>query len=373
MRTRTLFTGWFVVLVGLMIGPSLDGKEALWDELGRVTWGRNLEGALAESGKSERPVFLLFQEVPGCKTCTTYGLQVLSHPLMVEAIESLFVPVLVYNNRAGSDKQLLKRFDEPAWNNPIVRYLGADGKDLLPRRAGVWSLGSTAERMVASLVAARRPVPRYLSLLDGEGRTLETATLSMHCYWDGEAHLGSVEGVFRTRTGWVGFGEVVTVDFDPRLLPFSALLRRAKVLRAAQGVFTRTDVQRQQAIAVGGLKSTPLEKEPRSAKASDQKFALRRSSLWHLPLTPAQATKVNGALRLGEDPLCWLSPRQRALTKTIEKRLASDPDSLQGWTAPADLEALRAYDERLRGHLGLREKAPAEGTAAAPGRRRFGP
>lgn len=373
MRTRTLLAGWLLVLVGLVTEPSiLDGKEAQWDELGRVKWGRHLERALVESRKSERPVFLLFQEVPGCKTCTNFGLHVLSQPLLVEAVESLFVPVLVYNNRSGSDKQLLKKFVEPAWNNPVVRYLGTDGKDLLPRRSGVWSLSATAERMVAALGAAERPVPKYLSLLAGEGRKLEMATLSMHCYWDGEARLGSVEGVFRTTPGWVGFDEVVTVEFDPVRLPFSALLRRAKVLRAAQGVFTRTDVQHQQATAVGGLTSAPLVKEPRSAKASDQKSGLRRSHLRHLPLTPAQATKLNAALRLGENPLAWLSPRQRSLVIVIDKRLELEAASLDGWAAPADLRGLRAYEDKLRLHVGLGKETKTDGTATA-GRRRFGP
>ena len=34
-------------------------------ELGTVTWGKDLDAALAKSGESGKPVFLLFQEVPG--------------------------------------------------------------------------------------------------------------------------------------------------------------------------------------------------------------------------------------------------------------------------------------------------------------------
>ena len=34
-------------------------------EVGKVEWGRDLEEALAESQKSKKPVFALFQEVPG--------------------------------------------------------------------------------------------------------------------------------------------------------------------------------------------------------------------------------------------------------------------------------------------------------------------
>ena len=334
---------------------SLEAKEALWDELGRVEWGRSLERALTASRSTRRPVFLLFQEVPGCKTCSDYGRQVLSQPLLVEAIESLFVPVLVYNNREGADQSLLKRFDEPAWNNPVVRYLSADGKDVLPRRARVWSLGATAERMVAVLRAVKRPIPAYLELLAAEGRPLETATLGTHCFWDGEALLGSAAGVVRTEVGWVGFVEVVSVEFDARQLPFPALLRQAKALGAAQGVFAHNERQRKQAAKVGGLEIAQLPEAPRSAKAGDRKFALSRSPLRHLPLTPAQAAKVNGALRLGKNVDQWLSPRQLVVAQAIRQRLVSEPGALEAWTPPATLAALAEYQNRLRLHLGLED------------------
>ena len=34
-------------------------------EFGSIRWGRELEPALEEAARSERPVLLLFQEVPG--------------------------------------------------------------------------------------------------------------------------------------------------------------------------------------------------------------------------------------------------------------------------------------------------------------------
>ncbi len=34
-------------------------------ELGKVAWGRNLEDAVAKSKKYNKPIALLFQEVPG--------------------------------------------------------------------------------------------------------------------------------------------------------------------------------------------------------------------------------------------------------------------------------------------------------------------
>ncbi len=134
-------------------------------ELGNVGWERSLDAGLAEAARSGRPVFLLFQEVPGCATCVGFGETVLSDPLMVEAIETEFVPVAIYNNRPGDDARVLKRFGEPPFNNPVVRFVDAEGRDLVPREPRVWSKRGIAARMGEALRAAGRPVPPYLALL----------------------------------------------------------------------------------------------------------------------------------------------------------------------------------------------------------------
>ena len=98
---------------------------------------------------------------------------------MVEAIEDLFIPVLVYNNKK-EDEHLLKKFNEPSWNNPIVRYLDADLKDVLPRRQNIWTLVDTANRMADALKAAKRNVPNYLQLVaQSETSSVEKAEFSM--------------------------------------------------------------------------------------------------------------------------------------------------------------------------------------------------
>ena len=80
---------------------------------------------------------------------------------MVEAIEDSFVPVVVYNNKS-EDAATLKAFNEPSWNNPVVRFLNKDGKDLIPRKGGVYSISGLAARMIATLKAAKREVPKFL-------------------------------------------------------------------------------------------------------------------------------------------------------------------------------------------------------------------
>ncbi len=83
-------------------------------ELGTVTWQRDLPAAFAQAQKGGKPVFLLFQEIPGCDTCTGFGKDVLSHALLAAAIEQCFVPVVARNNVEGAEKDILQRYQEPA-------------------------------------------------------------------------------------------------------------------------------------------------------------------------------------------------------------------------------------------------------------------
>jgi hypothetical protein len=76
--------------------------------------------------------------------------------------------VLVYNNRAGRDAELLEHYEEPAWNNPIVRFFDPMRRELLERRGGVYAGDALAERMIRSLEAAHRAVPPYLRLVREE-------------------------------------------------------------------------------------------------------------------------------------------------------------------------------------------------------------
>ena len=105
----------------------------------------------------------------------------LSHPLLVEAIENEFVPVVIHNNKKGRDAEILKRYEEPAWNNPVVRFVGADGADLIARRDRVWSMAGIASRMVMALKAAKRPVPGYLEslALDTRPKFIQKASFAM--------------------------------------------------------------------------------------------------------------------------------------------------------------------------------------------------
>ncbi len=282
-------------------------------ELGRVDWQRDLDAALAESARSGRPVFVLFQEVPGCATCVSFGRNVLDHPLLAEAIETAFVPMLVYNNRGGRDRAWLAQFGEPAWNNPVVRLLDANARDLVPRRSGVWTPEAIGARMMQALQAAGQPVPDYLSLAVEEldARPARRAVFAMHCFWVGEACLGEIPGVLSSRAGFLAGREVVELEFDERVVSYPALLAAARAQGCARAVYALTPSDLEVARKVFGDAASLAETIPRSAPDSDQKRSLRGTPFAQLELTPRQQMRVNADLAAGRSPVRHLSPRQR--------------------------------------------------------------
>ena len=87
----------------------------------------------------------------------------------------------IRNNVGGYEKEILDRFGEPTWNNPVIRFVGADGKDVIPRKDGIYSTGALLGRMAAALRGSESPVPRWLDTVAEETRTgdVETAVFAM--------------------------------------------------------------------------------------------------------------------------------------------------------------------------------------------------
>ncbi|MFK7937660.1 MAG: VPGUxxT family thioredoxin-like (seleno)protein, type 2, partial [Saprospiraceae bacterium] len=218
------------------------------EELGAVNWQRDFEQSFKAANRTGKPVFILFQEVPGCSTCRNYGNNVLSHPLIVEAIETLFVPVVVHNNKGGKDAEMLKYFGEPSWNNPVVRIVNSDKKDVLPRLNGNYSAAGLVDYMLRGLDLYNQVAPQYLELLQEElGAELhgtERATVSMYCFWSGEGKLGAVDGVVGTKAGWMDGKEVVQIDYNPQIISYTDLIETAKNAQCASYVYTENAQQK---------------------------------------------------------------------------------------------------------------------------------
>ncbi|MDX1462928.1 MAG: thioredoxin family protein, partial [Marinirhabdus sp.] len=188
------------------------------EELGTVAWYRDYDAALALSAKENKPVLIFFQEVPGCMTCRNYGHNVMSNPLLVEAIEKEFIPLAIFNNKSGADAQILKKYNEPSWNNPVVRIVNSKGDDLVRRVASDYSAKGLYDAMLKALEKEGKSIPGYIKLL-GKKLSLSPShrkerTYQLYCFWTSEKQLGSHDGVVETIAGSQG-AEVVKVTFNP--------------------------------------------------------------------------------------------------------------------------------------------------------------
>lgn len=265
------------------------------EEAGKVSWGRDLNAALASSKLTGKPVFALFQEIPGCAGCKQFGHEVMSNPLLVEAVENEFIPLLIHNNKPGEDAAVMQRFGEPAWNYQVVRFLDAHAEDIIPRRDQVWDTGGIAERMIATLTRAKRPVPAYLTLLAAEhSPRLKQAVFAMYCFWTGEMELGRIDGVITTEAGFMAGKEVTLVKYDPAVISLPQLIAGAEKVECANAVYvpvldlTSVNASRLNVGTISGYHSAP---------ASDQKKQIGGTAAEKLTLTPAQATKINAWVR----------------------------------------------------------------------------
>lgn len=288
-------------------------------ELGKVNWLRNFDEAVKRAKKLNKTILVLFQEVPGCSTSSGYGREVLSHPLIVDAIQSLFVPVAIYNNRDGDDYKTLRSFGEPSWNNPVVRIITPERNELAPRLSGDYSQLELVNRILQALKESNETAPPYLELLAHELRAksnnVEEATFAMHCFWEGEAKLGNIEGVISTKPGFMNGHEVVEVLYDPEVTSYAELISKAE--KVANHVFVKDNKQKDvvEKITAG---SSISEKSTFRAD-DDPKHYLAHTFLKYVPMTQLQSARVNAAIAQGKSPEQLLSPSQLQLLEFIKK------------------------------------------------------
>ncbi len=292
-------------------------------EAGDVHWERSLEQAKLLSTKKEKPILILFQEIPGCSTCRNYGQKVLSHPLLVEAIDSLFIPLLIHNNKRGADKKTLQYFKEPAWNNPVVRIVDDQLQDLTPRIAGQYTKQALVAGMIQALHQQHLEIPLYLQLLSEELNArksgLETTYFSMYCFWAGEKYLGGLKGVYSTTAGFMDGKEVVQVVYNPLEISYLTLMQSAAEVRCGDEVYTNDPVEvRQAKITLGKSKVHP-QKTFKPDKTP--KYYLSKTPYKYVQMTALQACRANSMIAKGQNCDSIFSPGQmKAFRAASSKR-----------------------------------------------------
>jgi len=299
MNTKLSIFSFFLTFLGfsaIEAQKTVTNPQDQPQELGSVAWYRNYDMALAQAQKTGKPVFILFQEVPGCATCRNYGDNVLSHPIIVDALQHEFIPLAIYNNHKGDDKAVLDKYNEPSWNNPVSRIVNAKGKDIVERLNGEYSTAALALYMVTGL---QKKAPKYLNLfvddLLAEHVGTEVAYFEMYCFWSGEAALGQLDGVTNTSPGFMNGAEVVKVNFDKSVVSKKALIKYAEKNDCS---FVKD---------VGQFK---IDKDPQ--------FYLKKSDYKYLPLLPSQKTKINAAIAKRDNPDQFLSPTQLELKHKLK-------------------------------------------------------
>ncbi len=306
LQTMTIFIKHFTLLLLTLISIESFAQERTnpakqYEELGEVSWHRNYHFAKQLAVREQKDLLILFQEVPGCATCRNYGRNVLTHPLIVETIETFFIPVVVYNNKGGRDKELLDRFKEPAWNNPVVRIVNTSGKDLIQRVSGNYSAKWLITAIIKALSVKRKNIPEFLKLLNYTlsaryNGTERTMYFKMYCFWSGEKHFGSHPGILSTEAGYMRHSEVVKVKYDQLKVSEPDLVAFAKKANCE-----------------------PILNDGSYRIASkDLKYYLNQSNYQYLPLTEIQQCRVNSALGNGLSARNLLSPKQLAWLESIQ-------------------------------------------------------
>lgn len=308
----------FILLGLLTISSKSENNNPT--ELGTVNWLRSYDEAIARSKTENKPVLILFQEVPGCSTCRNYGQNVLSNPLLVEAIEEYFIPLAIYNNKGGADAKILKMYNEPSWNNPVVRIVNTQGKDIVKRVGSNYSKQGLYTAMNNALESYKITPSPYFKLLGLELSSTNSPSVKetyyqMYCFWSGESHLGNKEGVLTTEPGFMSGHEVVKVKYD------------------------ETKISKQELDLYASKAScSPIEKGNNYRIDKDPQYYLKNSKYKYLPLSDIQKTKINSALKLKQDASIYLSPKQKSwLNQTKHKELLYALDIEKAWEKLSNL------------------------------------
>lgn len=260
-------------------------------ELGKVSWFRSYEHALALSKEKSKPILLFFQEIPGCSTCVNYGREVLSHPVMVEIIENEFIPLAIYNNKLGPDEEVLWLYNEPAWNNPVAHFIDENGKDIIEKLDNNYHPLAMLNKIIDTLLKTKGEIPNYIIAFKNElliryGETI-TTIYETPCFWSGETTFAQMTGIYSTLPGFIGPREVVKIEYDPKIVSKEQLDEFA----ISQGFFT-----------INNFDSFRVDKDP--------EYYLKKTNYKFLPLTFTQRMMINYALPYKQDPTIWLSPKQ---------------------------------------------------------------
>lgn len=333
------------------------------DEWGRVKFlfdGNSFEQAKELCKQTQKPVLILFHD--GCKEAIEFGQQTLSHPLIVEAIETHFLPVVINSNAASGsleESKVAARYCSHR-SSTMVRVVNEKGKDIVVQieddRCNIPNLCAI---MIKALERKEIKVPTYLKLLRKESQALNPkgkghttapleVVLATKSVARAELDYADVEGVIATVLGRIGSFDVIKITYDGTgtAQSFEGIIRHAMFHHDLLRIYcvdeeqveaARAEVTKFEAKTHIKIVTIPSTGEKHIKKAHNPKLFLDRCEWKFLPLTPFQATLCNLALSSGRLDIAtsMLSPRQTAVLEALEfkrvRRSAIDVEIKRAW------------------------------------------
>lgn len=310
------------------------------EEMGAIRYQFTcLDDAAREATKCQKPMLCIEVDIPGdVKT----GREVLSHPLIVEAAETLFVSVFCRMRKVPVNVPGKHCYTK-------VRILDDDGADLVaPLMGKLLCVAKVASAMIEALSVWSQHVPTYLQLLEEEHygyrilvgpsgcfrRTDRQAVFGVACSKRGEVDFAGIDGVLATRAGYYDRNQVVRVTYDSTQLSYCSLVRYALQRDVAKTIFFQTNEER----VLGTIESKRLNIKADLVKflgpmqpSVDPKHALRKTMLRFVPLTDLQASRANRLVDMGafHEAVHLLSPRQgQILMRSIQNSKRMDVTDL---------------------------------------------
>lgn len=321
-----------------------------------------LEDAVTQASGEDKPIIFIQTATPGDADA---GRECFSHPLIVEAIGSLFVPV----HRVGIAESRCARGRRCC--RVVIDFLDPEGNELeVPRICSqLLNPASLVQGLVGALAASRKPIPKYLALLKEEesGRVGKCGVrkadsrlvLGVSDVATAEVALAEVDGVLATQAGSVGAQRVVEVCYDFGRVSFGVLLQHALERNVPDAIFYTTNDERvaaQMEVGRSTKRCALFHFDGEIQPIFDPKAALRKTPLRFVPLTALQATRANLLVDEGRfnEAVHLLSPNQGrilmlAMQSSAQKSLHEvvDVAILPAWISVCEKEHPKRTSERL--------------------------
>ncbi len=316
--------------------------------LGRVRWLSDYNTALLKMAEENKPMLVYILGNTGNDVLSVRRNEILSHPLIVEAIESNFIPVAVSPAVAAEHSILSLPGDTKT--GTAMSIVGTDGHPKSKNSDDAAWMKHLTGIMLDALQQEGMAAPVYLKLVNEEfnaAEKRESAVITLHCFWSGEVELGIEHGIVYTEPGYIGDKEALYLEFNGSAISYEDILKSSLDLNLINEAFPMNE---QQSTAAHGIMpdkkvvdTTADAFVPAPRKASYKRY-LSKSIYRFVPMTEKQAIMVNNALFLDEDPSEFLSPRQLQMYRYIKRKQyiewqsrVHDPDFPAGWQETTSL------------------------------------